>query len=126
SAILRKEVIGNATLYLGDCLTVIPLLERPCVVITDPPYGIAWKRGINNARASKAHEGIENDHDTSTRDAALELLHDVPALVFGSFYAPYPDDVKQVLVWHKPPDAGLVGSVTGFRRDAEPIFMVGP
>ena len=118
--------IGLATLYLGDCLTVIPALDGVAVVITDPPYGIGWKRGINNARASKAHVGIENDHDTSTRDAALALLPAVPAMVFGSFYAPYPDGVKQVLVWHKPPDAGLVGSVTGFRRDAEPIFMVGP
>lgn len=29
-------------------------------------------------------------------------------------------------MWHKPADAGLVGSVTGFRRDAEPIFLIGP
>ena len=123
---MRKEVIGNATLYLGDCLTVIPQLEGVGVVITDPPYGIAWKRGVNNARNSKQHEGILNDEDTSTRDAALELLKGIPGMVFGSFYAPYPQDVKQVLVWHKPPDSGLVGSVTGFRRDAEPIFMVGP
>ncbi len=33
-------------------------------------------------------------------------------------------DVKQVLVWHKPLDAGVVGSVTGYRRDAEPVFLV--
>lgn len=53
-------------------------------------------------------------------------MADKPAIVFGSFYAPYPANVKQVLVWHKPPDAGVVGSVTGFRRDAEPVFIVGP
>lgn len=123
---MRKEVIGNATLYLGDCLTIIPSLGEVAVVLTDPPYGISWKRGINNARNSKPHEGIENDKDTRARDAALTMLRDTPAYVFGSFYAAYPADVKQVLVWHKPPDAGLVGSVTGFRRDAEPIFMVGP
>lgn len=123
---MRVETIGNATLYLGDCLTVIPTLSGIAVLITDPPYGISWKRGINNARASKAHVGIANDHNTDARDAVLALLPAVPALVFGSFYAPYPEGVKQVLVWHKPPDAGLVGSVTGFRRDAEPIFMVGP
>lgn len=33
----RKETIGNATLYLGDCLTVLSSLAFD-VVITDPPY----------------------------------------------------------------------------------------
>jgi len=36
----RKEVIGDATLYLGDCLRILPTLEKVDCVITDPPYGI--------------------------------------------------------------------------------------
>jgi len=36
----RKEIIGDCTLYLGDCLEVIPLLDKVDAVITDPPYGI--------------------------------------------------------------------------------------
>jgi len=32
--------IGNATLYLGDCMDILPTLERVDAVITDPPYGI--------------------------------------------------------------------------------------
>ena len=36
----RKEVIGNATLYLGDCLEILPTLSKVDAVITDPPYGI--------------------------------------------------------------------------------------
>jgi DNA modification methylase len=123
---MHKEVIGMATLYLGDCLEVIPTLPKIGAVVTDPPYGIRWKRGANNARNSKSHVGIANDGDTAARDAALALLPDVPGFVFGSFYAPFHERLKQVLVWHKPADAGLVGSVTGFRRDAEPVFMVGP
>lgn len=111
-------------IYHGDCRDVLDWL-RADVIVTDPPYGIRWRRGVNHQRASKAHSGIENDNDTSARDEALALIGDKPALVFGSFYAPYPANVKQVLVWHKPPDAGVVGSVTGFRRDAEPIFIVG-
>ena len=35
---MRKEVIGNATLYLGDCLEILPTLPKVDAVITDPPY----------------------------------------------------------------------------------------
>lgn len=34
----RKEVIGDATLYLGDCLAVLPTLSRIGMIATDPPY----------------------------------------------------------------------------------------
>jgi site-specific DNA-methyltransferase (adenine-specific)/modification methylase len=36
----RKEVIGNATLYMGDCVEILPTLGKVDAVITDPPYGI--------------------------------------------------------------------------------------
>jgi site-specific DNA-methyltransferase (adenine-specific) len=31
-------VIGNATLYHGDCLEILPMLPRVDAVVTDPPY----------------------------------------------------------------------------------------
>ena len=37
---IRCEVIGNARLYLGDCMEILPTLPRVDAVITDPPYGI--------------------------------------------------------------------------------------
>lgn len=45
---MRKEVIGNATLYLGDCLEILPKLPKVDAVITDPPYGIGYKSGVNS------------------------------------------------------------------------------
>ena len=36
----RKEVIGDCTLYLGDCLEIMPTLGKVDAVVTDPPYGI--------------------------------------------------------------------------------------
>lgn len=33
--------IGDATLYLGDCMDILPTLNKVDAVITDPPYGIA-------------------------------------------------------------------------------------
>jgi DNA modification methylase len=114
------------TIYHGDCLEV-EAWRGVDVVVTDPPYGIGWTRnaGVWRSRKSKAHDGITNDHDTSARDEALALVAGKPCVVFGSFYAPYPANVRQVLVWHKPADAGVVGATTGYRRDVEPVFLVG-
>jgi DNA modification methylase len=35
----RTEIIGDATLILGDCREVLPTLGRVDAVVTDPPYG---------------------------------------------------------------------------------------
>lgn len=39
--------IGDATLYLGDCLEILPTLHKGSVdaVVTDPPYGIGYVHG---------------------------------------------------------------------------------
>ena len=37
---MRVEYIGDATLYLGDCLEILPTLGRVDAVITDPPYNM--------------------------------------------------------------------------------------
>ena len=34
----RVETIGDCTLYLGDCLEVMPTLGKVDAVVTDPPY----------------------------------------------------------------------------------------
>lgn len=36
-------IIGDATLYLGDCLEILPTLDKSIdAVVTDPPYGIGY------------------------------------------------------------------------------------
>jgi len=35
----RVETIGRATLYLGDCREILPTLDRPDAILSDPPYG---------------------------------------------------------------------------------------
>lgn len=113
------------TLYHGDCREVTAWLEAD-VLLNDPPYGISWSIGTNNAAKSQAHAGIANDTDTSVRDWILEAWGDRPGVVFGAWGAPFPMPHKQILVWRKPVDAGVVGSVTGYRRDTELIFLTGP
>ena len=52
----RKEVIGNAELYLGDCLEILPHLPKVDAVITDPPYGMGHQPG-SRAKTAKQQDG---------------------------------------------------------------------
>jgi len=36
----ERVEIGDAVLYLGDCLEILPTLPKVDAVVTDPPYGI--------------------------------------------------------------------------------------
>ena len=118
------------TLYHGDALQQTAWLTAE-VLVTDPPYGVGWRRGLNRARGSKQSAGIANDGDTATRDSALWLWERGsgagcrPAAVFGSLYADAPKLTRQTLIWEKPVDAGVVGSLFGFRRDVEAIHLLG-
>lgn len=114
----------SVTLYHADCREITEWLSAD-VLVTDPPYGINWKKGTNNRAKSYAQAGIQSDKDTSCRDETLALWGDRPGIVFGTWAAPFPPH-RQVLVWRKPSDSGVVGSVTGYRRDTELIFLTGP
>lgn len=117
------------TLYHGDCLEVTAWLTAD-VLVTDPPYGIRWTRGVTKtAKGASRHmvnRGIVNDHDTSARDSALLAWGSTkPALVFGSLRAEYPANWKRMLVFQKPLHAGLFGNRSPWRSDWEPIFVLG-
>jgi site-specific DNA-methyltransferase (adenine-specific) len=115
------------TIYHGDAREAMAENWWPWdgVIVTDPPYGITWRRGENRVRLSPAHGGIAGDHDTSLRDDVLGRWAPRGAIVFGSLYAPFPGGIRQVLVWQKPGDAGVVGSTMGYRRDVEAVFLIG-
>jgi len=51
---MNPVIIGDATLYLGDCMDILPTLGKVDAVITDPPYGI----GADEAAASAAKQRI--------------------------------------------------------------------
>lgn len=48
------ETIGNCTLYLGDCLQIIPTLEAIDAVITDPPYSSGGQFRSDRAASTQA------------------------------------------------------------------------
>jgi site-specific DNA-methyltransferase (adenine-specific)/modification methylase len=49
---VRVEHIGNATLYLGDCRDVLPMVVGSIdAVITDPPYGVNLTGKVSHSTA---------------------------------------------------------------------------
>jgi site-specific DNA-methyltransferase (adenine-specific) len=47
-------IIGNATLYCGDCLEILPTLKGIDAVVSDPPYGIGFR---NSSASARTHGG---------------------------------------------------------------------
>lgn len=113
------------TLYHGDARDLAPHLTAH-VMVTDPPYGIAWTRSNNTSSQSRPHAGIANDHDTTARDDLMETFADLPQIVFGSPSLTPPTTTQHIAVYEKPTDAGIVGSTIGLRRDVEMIYFCGP
>lgn len=107
---MRIERIGNATLYLGDCLEVLPTLQKASCVIVDPPYGIGEARKDHKSR-NRVIGGkpiISTDYGKSEWDdapldaprLALVLASAPKAVVWGGNYYCLPAASKW-LVWDK-------------------------
>lgn len=56
---MNKVQIGNATLYLGDCMELLPTLDNVDAVITDPPYGIKRDGKPKSTSSHGGHKGYE-------------------------------------------------------------------
>lgn len=104
----RKEVIGNATLYLGDCLEILPRLPKFDAMITDPPYGIAdlWSKGSERHGWTKANAEavVRNEWDGKALDADsvnVLLAAAEEHIIWGGNYFPLPPK-RCWLVWNKP------------------------
>ena len=72
-------VIGNATLYLGDCREILPTLGNVDAVVTDPPYGMDFRSNHREIR----HEVIANDGDADLLRFACSLQPSHSLYVFA-------------------------------------------
>lgn len=84
-----KVEIGNATLYLGDCMDILPTLDKVDAVITDPPYGIAddfLKPSSKGEWATLYSEKITWDSFAPIDAVNLSLKISNKAIVWGGNY----------------------------------------
>jgi len=101
----KPVIIGNATLYLGDCLEILPTLGKVDAVITDPPYGIAHpcnfaERGRSNLAACNDYSDVHDD--AKPFDPAPWLALGVPTAFWGgNYFADKLPPTSGWLVWDK-------------------------
>lgn len=102
---MNKTIIGNATLYLGDCMEVLPTLDKVDAVITDPPYGI----GIAANPVRQMHEKLDWDNSAPESNLinAIVSIGNV-AVIWGGNYFDLPPS-QCFFVWDKvqPQDFSL-------------------
>ena len=60
----------HVTLYHGDCLTEHREWLDADVLVTDPPYGVAYTSGWVEGRKRNT-TGVKNDKTPETRDSAI-------------------------------------------------------
>jgi len=124
---MRVEHIGDATLYLGDCLEILPTLGKVDAVVTDPPYAIP-------TIVATGRETTRSVGDLSIPEAAFRVAFDQwdthlsdqgRAFVFcdGTSYpvifrASFGRFLQALLVWNKM----QIGMGREFRKSHELIL----
>lgn len=115
------------SLYHGDCLEITEWLHAD-VLVTDPPYGTKneSRKGSYLGAGSQIRRfnPIANDQNAEARDSVLYLWGEKPAIVFGTWRIPRPQNTQHRLIWHKKGQApGPTNS--SFMLQDEEIYVLG-
>jgi hypothetical protein len=86
-------------------------------------YGIGYRTNAPGKRGRV--RSIANDGDTTTRDAALELWGDRPALAFGSWKRAKPAATRMVLYWDTKGALGMGDLSLPWRNSTQEIYVLG-
>lgn len=99
---MNKVEIGNATLYLGDCMDILPTLPKVDAVITDPPYGIdVGSMGMGKGKKATNFEKFEWDKETPNINLIEKCLiaGDISIIWGGNYFVLPPSGCW--LAWDK-------------------------
>lgn len=111
----------SVVIYHADCREVLPRLEAGSVVVTDPPYGIAYESGHDGVLP----RSIQGDETPNLRDEVLRWWGDRPALVFGTWKVPKPIQTRMVLVWDSQGALGMGDLTLPWKPAHQEIYVLG-
>jgi len=102
----RVEQIGDCTLYLADCMDVLPTLGKVDAVVTDPPYGIGidgQTRRIKGKKSDrKGYEFLGWDNERPVEVIKMIAAMECPKIIWGgNYFADLLPAGDKWLVWDK-------------------------
>ena len=101
----QVEHIGGATLYLGDCLEILPTLGKVVAVVTDPPYGLKENAYRVSSRSKLAKPTDYGSFDWDNQPASKAQINALleageQVVIFGGNYFDLPP-ARCWLIWDK-------------------------
>ncbi len=122
-------IIGNATLYLGDCLEILPTLPKVDAVFADPPYGVMF---AGSATRHSAPDGNSYDSFEDTPENVAKIC--VPAIELARTLARsvcLTPGIKNARLYPQPDGEGVIWYPSGANRGPwgfithQPIYYYG-
>ena len=107
---MSPVTIGNATLYLGDCMDILPTLGKVDAVITDPPYGIGEDGGEKDRYGpgrtrftTPKHDCLKWDANRPSAETFNLMMCAAPVWMFcgGNYFADLLPPSMGWLYWDK-------------------------
>jgi DNA modification methylase len=99
-----KVVLGDCTLYLGDCLEVMKDMPDKLVdaVITDPPYGLGDKMHGGTWGADEKYNQMRQWDQKENQKAINKILKlQIETIIWGGNYYTLPK-TRCWFIWDKP------------------------
>jgi len=94
----ERVEIGNAVLYYGDCMEILPTLEKVDAVITDPPFNVGMDYGTHNDNMPEAeYEAWISEVLTQCKTLSAQLWIVTPTSKLSLFYQMMPDAAQVVI-----------------------------
>lgn len=114
---MQKVIINDCTLYLGDCMDILPTLGKVDAVVCDPPYGIGADKAAKAAAdqrikangKSKAGRGWKDYGESNWDDCRpcaeifdLIIAKSENQIIWGgNYFTDFLPPTMQWLVWDK-------------------------
>jgi len=125
----ERVVIGNAVLYHGDCLEILPTLPKVDAVITDPPFGVNFA-GSATKHSAPSGQGYASFNDTPEQIESEIVPRVVAAMALAKRAAITPG-IKCARLYPQPAGEGVIWYPSGANTGPwgfvthQPIFYYG-
>lgn len=104
----RKEIIGDCTLYLADCMDIMPYIGMVDAVVTDPPYGIGRSGQQTTNTINKKHKRKHYEDKKWDENIPSEVVFDTILSVSdesiiwgGNYFSSFLPNRMRWLYWDK-------------------------